>query len=427
MLASALKMHRMPLALIILLFGVSGSAVAQGAREEKDQFRFAQRLYDEGDYAIAAQEFSEFISHFPTSDRLPEAIQRLGEAYLRGGLYRKAIGACQGFIDKYPGHFNVATVMRRKAQALASLEEYTKAGAAFQEVHDAFIGGEYASQDLLDAGYNFRLGKDYDASASAFRALLSRYPSSHLVHEATYNLGLVLLEAGRPEEALAQFWSLVDYTGPTERKPDALLQIGRIALSHEYDQEADRAFAKLRKEFPKSPAAETSYLVMARWLSERGEWDQAARTYEMAREALPRSDRREQAVLGLAEAYRKLGKSKEALGLYTQFLSVYPSSALIPHARLGLGRSYADLGDHQRALPAFKLLLEGVQDTTVVLEAYSEMGDIWREQGATQKALHAYESCLAYANDPATAASARLRIAALYETDLKWYDRAAET
>ncbi len=414
------------LALILILHGVVASAFAQGAREEKEQFGFAQRLYDEGDYAIAAQEFSEFISHFPTSDRLPEAIQRLGEAYLSGGLYREAIEACQAFIDRYPSHFDVATVMRRKAQALASLKEYTKAGAAFQEVHDAFIGGEYAPQDLLDAGYNFHLGRDVDASASAFRTLISKYPSSHLVHEATYNLGLVLLKAGHPEEALAQFWSLVDYTGPTERKPDALLQIGRIALTHEYDQEADRAFSRLRKDFPKSPAAEASYLVMAEWFSKRGKWEQAAQTYEMARKALPRNDRREQAVLGLAEAYRRLGRSKEALGLYTQFLSVYPASSLLPQARLGLGRSYADLGNYRNALPALKVLLEGRPDTSVALEAYSEMGGIWREQGATQKALNAYQSCLTFAKDPATAASTRLRIAQLYETDLKWHDRAAE-
>ena len=420
------KRARTFLALVLLLHGVAALAFAQGAREEKDQFEFAQRLHDEGDYAIAAQELNEFISHFPTSDRLPEAVLRLGEAYLRGGLYQEAIEACQAFIDKYPSHFNVATVMRRKAQALASLDEYTKAGEAFQEVHDAFIGGEYAPQDLLDAGYNYHLGGDLDASASAFRTLLSKYPSSHLVHEATYNLGLVLLEAARPEEALAQFWSLVDYAGPTERKPDALLQIGRIALTHEYEQEADRAFTKLRTDFPKSPAAETSYLVMAQWLSQRGDWEQAARTYEMARQAIPRNDRREQAVLGLAEAYRKLGQSKEALGLYAQFLSVYPASPLLPQARLGLGRAYADLGDDQNALPAFKRLLDGMPDTTVAVAAYSEMGDIWREQGATRKALNAFQRCLTYASDPTTAASTRLRIAQLYETDLKWYDRAAQ-
>ena len=271
------------LVLALLLLGDAAPTLAQGTKEERDHFVFAQRLLNEEDYANAAKELSGFISHFPTSDRLPEALQRLSEAYLLGGLYREAIEACQAFIDKYSGHFDVATVMRRKARALESLDEYTKAGAAFQEVHDAFIGGEYAPQDLLDAGYNFRLGGDHGSSASAFRTLLSKYPSSPLVHEATYNLGLVLLEASRPEEALAQFWSLADYTGPSERKPDALLQIGRIALTHEYDQEADRVFAKLRKDFPQSPAAETSYLVMAQWHAERAEWSQAAQTYEMAR------------------------------------------------------------------------------------------------------------------------------------------------
>ncbi len=412
---------------LLLFLGLSAPLMAQGPQDEKALFEFAQRLFKDASYADSAQEFKRFIAHFPTSDRLPEAMQRLGEAYFRSGNYQTAISACQAFIDKYPNRFNVAAVMRQKAKALQQLGEYTKAGTAFQEVHDAFPGGEYAPQDLLYAGKNFRRGGDLNAAEAAFRTLVNKYPKSHLVHEATYHLGLALLEANRPEEALVQFRLLAEYSGATERKPDALLEIGKVALVREDLQKAEQVFSQLRKGFPKSASAETSYLVMARWFAGRGDLQRAAQTYALAHGALPKNERRQQAVLGLAHAYRKLGRSADALNLYSQFLKTYPTSPFLVQARLGLGRAFADLKDDRPALEAFKRLLEEFPDADLSILAYSDMGDIWRKRGTPRKALNAYQTFLDRVEDSGEKASALLRIARLYEEDLGWYDRASDS
>ena len=412
---------------LLVVLGLFAPLTAQGPQDEKELFGFAQRLFKDASYANAAQEFSRFIAYFPTSARLPEAMQRLGEAYFLDGKYQEAIGACQAFIDKYPNRFNAAAVMRRKAEALLRLKEYTKAGMAFQEVHDAFPGGDYAPQDLLYAGDTFRLGGDLNAAESALRSLISTHPTSRLIHEATYNLGRVLLEANRSEEALAQFRSIAEFSGATERKPDALLEIGNVALAREDLQEAQRVFLQLRKAFPKTTSAETSYLVMARWFVDRGDLQRAAKTYAMARNTLPGNERRQQAVLGLADANRKLGRSADALNLYSQFLKIYPSSPFLARAWLGLGRAYADLENDRHALEAFKRLLEEFPNADVSVRAYSDMGDIWRKHRTPQKALNAYRTYLDRVGDPGAKASALLRIARLYEEDLEWYDRAADT
>ncbi|MDA0744960.1 MAG: tetratricopeptide repeat protein [bacterium] len=404
--------------------GLFAPLSGQDLQEEKESFDLAQRLFDDKDYANAAQEFRRFIVSYPTNDRLPTALLRLGEAHFRSGEYQEAVSAFQDFLDRYPRRLEVATTMRRKAEALLQMEEYTKAGVAFQEVHDAFTGGEYAAQDLLSAGYNYHRGENLDAAESAFGTLLTRYPQSPLFHEAVYNLGLVLLDAGRTEEALGRFRTIFQYTNPTERKPDALLEIGKIALNHEDEPEAQKVFQQLRTGFPRSNSAELSYLVMASWYERRGTFQKAADTYSMARQNLPQNQNRQQAVLGLANTYRKLGKNDEARALYRQFLEVYTDSPFQAPAWLGLGRAYADLEQYQEALRAFSRLQEKFANTQAGAQAFSDIGDIWRKLKTPSKALTAYRAYADRAETIDAKASARLRIARTYEEDLDWYDRA---
>jgi TolA-binding protein len=411
----------------IIFFSITVGIQAQGLQDEKESFNLAQRLFDDRDYANAAQEFSRFFENYPTSDRLPTALLRLGQSYYNGEDYERAIEASQKFVDQYPKRLEVATTMRRKAESLQMLGKHVKAGLAYQEVHDGYMGGEYAPQDLLSAGYNFHKGRELDAAETAFRTLISQHPESPLYHEATFNLGLVLLEADLLEEALSQFKAIADYGEPTERKPDALLEIGKVALYSEDLPEADRIFSELRRSFPNSSSAQTSYLVVASWYASSENWQEAENVYRLARENLPRSENRQLAVLGLAHATRKMGKSKEALDLYTQFLDVYGNSPHQARAWLGLGRSSADLGDFRSALNAFHRLQEEYPETDSSIEAYSDVGDVWRELGTPRKALLAYETYKDRVQGPQAQASALLRIGLTYENDLAWYDLASET
>ncbi len=415
------------LAGLLFFTALNPALVAQGPKDEKDSFELAQRLFEDASYVNAAQEFRRFILNFPTSERLPLAIFRLAESHFQGESYPEAVQVFSDFVDRFPKHLQVASAMRRKAQSFVRLGQYTKAGAAFQEVHDAFPAGEYAAQDLLSAGYNYHKGGDLDSGGSAFRRLIDRYPGTPLFHEAVYNLGLVLLQADRHTEALDQFQTLSEFQGTTERKPDALLQIGELALARQDLVEAERVFSQLRKNFPKSTSAERSYLVRARWFSAQEDWQRAAQIYAEARSALPRNKRRQQAVLGLSDVFRKMGKNAEARTLYGEFLKVYPSSPFAPEAWLGLGCAYADLRDFRSALEAFKRLREEFPSSPTATEALKEMGDLWRDVGTPQKALTAYRNYEDRVTDPEMKALARLRIAAIQERHLGWYDHAVRS
>ncbi|MDE2999101.1 MAG: tetratricopeptide repeat protein [Gemmatimonadota bacterium] len=412
---------------LCVLFACSAPVWGQAAEGENESFELAQRLFDNRDYANAAQEFRRFIAGYPASARLPSALYQLGEAHSLGEQYREAVEAYGDFLVRYPERLEAAPVMRRKAEALEHLSEYAMAGAAFQEAYDRFPAAKQAAGNLLAAGMNFGKAEDPDAAGRAFGALVANFPQSRLAAEANYNWGLVLLDAGRPDEALDRFRTITAPGPDSDRIPDALLEIGRIALGMKDAKEAEAAFGRLRRAYPRSSAAGASYLAQAGWYEGRGNWSRAAEIYGLARGSLPQSDGRQQAVLGLANAWRELGRTAEALALFTEFINVYAGSPHLDRAWLGLGRAHAGLIQHREAQNAFRRLRELYPESEAGIQAYAEMGDVWRAAGAPRRALRAYRAYIEETDAPGAGASARLRMAHTYEQDLGWHDLALET
>jgi tetratricopeptide (TPR) repeat protein len=68
-----------------------------------EQFAFAERYFNKGEYYRAVGEYHRFIHFFPQDQRVPAAMFKVGESYLKGGRFRQAVNAFEAVIDKYPG------------------------------------------------------------------------------------------------------------------------------------------------------------------------------------------------------------------------------------------------------------------------------------------------------------------------------------
>ena len=405
-------------AILAVLLQFIAPAPAQTLEDEREAFEYGQALFSDELYKTAAEEFRRFILNYPTSERLAQARLRLADAYFRAESLSKAVDAYQIFVDRHPDNIEVAAALRNRARALEQLPDHARAADAFSELYDRFRTGEYAVQDLLSAGTNSKKIDDFTSAERSLRTIITDHPSSPLLREATYNLGLVLMDQTRESEALAQFETIKD----SEREPDALLEIGRIALAQDDLLRAERTFADLRKRFPRNRSAAESYLVLGVWYERQTEWSMAIETYEKARSARIGVDPRQRAILGLARVYRQTGK--DALQLYTQFLKVYANSKLLPDARLGLGRSFVDKKQYRQAIDAFKRLQESFPNHPYSTMAYRDIGDVYSTLGSPRRALAAYERHLNLASDPKESAITRLNMAEVYREQLGWTDLA---
>ncbi|MEE2752532.1 MAG: tetratricopeptide repeat protein [Candidatus Latescibacterota bacterium] len=395
------------------------SALCQ-LHNEREALEYAQVLYSDGLYGTAAEEYRRFILNYPTSERLAQARLRLADAYLLADSLESAVDAYQIFVDRHPNNIEVATALRSRARALEKLSKHNRAAEAFGELYERFTTGEYAVQDLLSAGTNARKAKNFTTSEKLFRTILTSHPSSPLVHEATYNLSLVLIDQGQESESLL----LLESIRNSEREPDALLEIGRIALSQDDLQKSERTFSSLRRRFSKSKSAESSYLVLGAWYENQLEWEKAIATYEGARKARLGTGTQQQIILGLARVYRASGK--DALQLYTQFLEMYPRSPFLPDARLGLGRSYVDKGQYQQAIEGFKRLQESFPDHPYSVAAHRDIGDVYATLNSPRRALAAYRRHLTLSPNPEDSTLTELRMGGVYRKLLGWSDIAVD-
>jgi TolA-binding protein len=407
--------------LAVSILAAAFPTYSQSLQGEREAFEYAQLLYSDGLYDTAAEEYRRFILNFPTSERLPNARLQLAEAYFRADELTKSVDAYQIFVDRHPDNIEASSALRNRAVALERLSEYDRAAVAFADLYERFRTGEYAVQDLLSAGTNARKAGSFDKSERLYQTIITDHPASPLIHEATYNLGLVLMDQGRESEALVRLGSIQN----SEREPDALLEIGRISLAQNDLPRAEQTFTALKKRFPKSQSAESSYLVLGGWYEGQKEWDLAAKTYENARTARLGADRQQQAVLGLARVNR--ATQREALQLYTQFIKVYPSSIYLPEARLGLGRAYVDKKQYRQAIAAFKRLQETFPDHPYSTAAHRDIGDVYVALDSPRMALTAYRRHLSESTDDHESAITKLRMGGVYRAPLGWTDLAIKT
>ncbi len=69
-----LFLHKLTLALLVLILFCSLLPAQEGLLQEEKDFRFASQLSDKQLYDLAAQQFEKFADIFPTSPRALESL-----------------------------------------------------------------------------------------------------------------------------------------------------------------------------------------------------------------------------------------------------------------------------------------------------------------------------------------------------------------
>jgi tol-pal system protein YbgF len=107
-------------------------------------YQNALRDLTSGNYDLSRQEFSDYISHFPSSDLAPNAQYYLGEIYYAQGDYKSAITDYDVVLTKYPESLNLSSALLKKAQAELALKERTSATRDLRAVVSRFPGSDDA-------------------------------------------------------------------------------------------------------------------------------------------------------------------------------------------------------------------------------------------------------------------------------------------
>jgi tol-pal system protein YbgF len=109
-------------------------------------YQNALRDFTGGRYDLARQEFSDYMTNFPTNDLASNAQFYLGEIDYAQGNYKAAIGAYTKVIAQYPRSFKVAASQLKKAQAEIKLGNKQAGIRDLHEVVRKYPGSDEARQ-----------------------------------------------------------------------------------------------------------------------------------------------------------------------------------------------------------------------------------------------------------------------------------------
>jgi tol-pal system protein YbgF len=109
-------------------------------------YQNALRDFTGGKYDLARQEFSDYLTNFPTNDLAANAQFYLGEIDYAQGNYKVAMGEYTKVMSQYPRSFKVAASLLKKAQAEIKLGNKQAGIRDLHEVVRKYPGSDEARQ-----------------------------------------------------------------------------------------------------------------------------------------------------------------------------------------------------------------------------------------------------------------------------------------
>ncbi|MCA9733695.1 MAG: outer membrane protein assembly factor BamD [Deferribacteres bacterium] len=186
----------------ILILNNPGSRIIDEA-----QFYYADSFFELKEYLTAAAEYERLINRYPNSEYLDDASYKLGFAYFKMSpkpqLDQKytyqAIDQFQQFMDEFPDSDLVKDVTKKLQECRTKLAQkefetgvlyrktnhFTAAIISFDDVLKRFYDTKYAEPSLYWKAYShYEIGEPTKAR-DAVNILLKKYPDSDLKDRAT--------------------------------------------------------------------------------------------------------------------------------------------------------------------------------------------------------------------------------------------------
>jgi len=376
---------------------VAATCLPQGGDAEKD-FAFAEGLYAQESYKLAAEKFVRFIEQYPAHANLALALFRAGECNYRLGNFTDAARYFERLTREFPGKEETEAGWLWLGDTYYQLKRYDQAAAAYEALMQSFPRSEYLPRAAYwRAESYYRLG-EFEKAIEGYKDALSRKPGEEEAAYALYSIGLSYLQLKRPGDAVTYLAQVVEkypnspvaaesqYLLGTAYQADknfaaaldafrkvlaqnpnskfAAYAAAGIAWTHfqqgEYEKALD-AFQAVADKYPESPVAAEAELRAADCLYHLGRWNDAATLYAKAADR-PESPWVDEALYWCALCYEQLGHRDKAAATLNRLVRDFPQSRRTGDAQFHLGQLHLLSGDLDAAIAAFQAASDAAQD-----------------------------------------------------------------
>ncbi len=389
--------------LLPVLFAVSlGCGSLQHARADTpdEQYQFANGLYSQKLWSLAAEKLRAFVTEFPNHPRARNAAYQLGGALYRATNntgqtdYAAVAAAYERAIAKYPDPKLTPPARFELGDAYFNLGQYDKAIAA----HSAFLASNPPADTAAQAQY--WIGESYYAlkkpaeAKTAYEAVLTKHPTLPIAAYAHYSLGLLALDAAQYSAAANAFRAVLAKYPNAEVAPESRLHLGAALLGAKQWTAARDAFRAVQQDAGAAAWKSDAALGLADAEFGAKNWTSAATAYEQALAALKSEDaRRNAAQFRLGDSFYNDKKYEQALKAYAPLLASKDSKVL-PNALYWNGNALRALNRHNEAAASYRRLLSEYSNHALAPRAALRLGDALSDAKDTGAAAEAYRTVL---------------------------------
>lgn len=287
--------------LVFIGFCLPG-VTAQETQADKEFF-FAQQLYEDKLYNLAAGQFKEFSRKFSSNEKADDALYLSGQAYFANSDYQSAFDSYKELEINYPQSNFLPDARFRLAQCQAGMHNFANAAALFKRVPAFHKESDKAATAFFESAKASLKIDDASSALAVLFELVSAYPDSPERVDAHLKIVEIYFDRGDYTEALSQIESVFRVLGPDLKDP-------------------------------------RSYLLRAQVFEKLGQLDEALEIYTKIVGEFHNSNEAERVLYHLGVLFQNQGDLNKALTYFDEYLTRFKDSQLAPEVYLRKGDLY---------------------------------------------------------------------------------------
>ena len=276
-----------------LLLGLVVPAFSQQYNESND-FSYALKLYNEGFYDPAAQQFSKFINRYPGSERIADAHFYYGESLLKLQEYEDARIEFQDLAVSFPDHHRAPQGWMKVGESYELLGKGEEAAKAYETVKILYPQDALAPQGLLKAAGIYMEIDQVNRAEQILRDFLNRYLESSEYPRGRVLYGRLLIKKREYERAGSEFRRVAETSSDKQILAEARLGEATVFQQLGLYKRAESTLEEIIKSQSGTPQGFEAVMTLSSVYQDNREWDKAVAVLRQALAKYNLQDQQEQ-------------------------------------------------------------------------------------------------------------------------------------
>ncbi|MBN1163886.1 MAG: tetratricopeptide repeat protein [Candidatus Krumholzibacteriota bacterium] len=376
---------------LMLLAITSFSSLAAG---ENEDFRFADRLYGDGMYVAAAEEYLRFAEKYPTSRFRPPALFNAGQAWMKAGKAMAALDALETLLASYPQDENAPRARFYRGNIFQALRQFREAAREYLMIPELYPDHPLGGQARLNAGEALIAAGDSQEGSGVLRRLINGKRHPDLTARAMYSLALALVNLDRDLEADAVLEELVnDYRS----SPVAALALFKLGDREELKgnlEKAENYFRRAARDYREESFREKAVARVLDMCSAGEKHKSVLQDAGVFLSEFPASERRPGIYRMAIQAAWKLNENDRALELISAWEGEGTARDSTGEMSLVRAKIYSRKNQPRKALQALKEFRYSWPRSLLLREALLLQAQLIRQTGTAREAAEYYHLVL---------------------------------